>query len=161
MSLLALDLGRSSGWAVERRDGTLEHGSWPLPRAEGQRFWQFRRNLTELKARLDSAGDPLLQIVFEQIHFMPPKGGIYVLHCYGAAWGILLSWAFHHGIPCRGLAPATIKAHLTGKATAAKPLVTEEIRRRGYKFDSHDEADAIALLITVGDKFRPVHAEVA
>jgi len=161
MALLALDLGAASGWAVERSDGRVEHGSWKMPKAEGQRFHQFRINLGDLKRRLDMDGDPLAQIVFEDVNFMPPKGGVYVLHCWGALWGNLLSWAHHHGIPCRGVAVATIKAHLTGKATAAKDLVTAEIKRRGYRFSTHDESDAIALLITVGDRFKPVHGEAA
>lgn len=161
MALLALDLGSQGGWAVERQDGRVEHGTWTHPKREGQRFRQFRINLADLKRRLELGEDPLVQIVFENVSFMPPKGGVYVAHVWGAFWGVLLEWAEMHGIPCRPVEVGTIKGHLTGKVTAAKELVTAEVKRRGYKFASSDEADAIALLITVGDKFRPVHAQAA
>ena len=161
MSALFLDLGKSAGWAVERRDGREEHGTWKLPSKPAQRFFEWRRKLTDIKARLQLDGDPLVQACFEEVDFMPPKNGIYAAHCYGAAWGLLLVWCMHHGIPCRGVPVGRIKTCLTGRASAAKPLVTEAIRKRGYSFDSTDEADAIALMITVGDRYKPVHTEAA
>lgn len=161
MAVLFLDIGKSAGWCVERRDGRLVHDTWKLPDRPAERFFQWRRNLSDLKARFELEQDPIVQVVYESVDFFPSKNGVYAAHCYGGAWALLLVWCFQNNIPCRGIPVATIKMHLTGKATAAKELVTAEVKRRGYVFKSHDEADAIAQYITVGDKFKPVHAETA
>lgn len=150
MSTLALDLGQSTGWAVggDRLGLVVEHGTQSFaPQGHegyGRRFLRFRAWLHDVKARF---GHRFTLVLYERVDFMKP-GQVYAAHCWGGYEATLCAWCEHHDIPYEGIAVGTIKAAVCGSGRAKKPAIMAELRRRGYRFASHDEADAIALLLT-------------
>ena len=158
MAHLALDLGLSLGWAIIRHDGKIESGVRDLARAgstDGARFHALRLFLVDTKTKLKLEGDELEGVIFERVDFMVKKNGINAAHIYGALWGCVTSWAHGNGLPCQGIPVATIKAHICGPGlkTAAKPLVTKRIKELFPHVVDHNEADAVAIILTAQKKF--------
>ncbi len=142
-TILALDLGTTTGWALAGHDGHITSGSesFKPQRFEGggMRFLRFRRWLTELKA----CTDPLEWVVFEEVR---RHAGVDAAHAYGGFLGQLTAWCEHHSIPYQGVPVGTIKKHATGKGNAGKDAMIAAARERGFNPADDNEADAIALL---------------
>lgn len=156
MATLALDLATSCGWCLWRKGDVIESGEWKLAhesREDAIRFLAFRQNLTGLKSKLEACGEKLDSVVYESVDFFPEKNGVYAAHVYGALWGNLLSWCAFHRIEPVGLSVSTVKKHVTGHGSAAKELVTKRIKALFPHVRGHDEADAVAVLLTARDKF--------
>ena len=156
MSVLALDLATSCGWCLWRRGDRIESGVWNLAEAgpdDADRFASLRQRLTKARKMLESAGETLNDIVYESVDFIPKKNGVYAAHVYGALWGNLLTWSRLHDIKPIGIPVATIKKHVTGHGSAAKPLVTMRIQELFPHVRKHDEADAVAVMLTAQNKF--------
>lgn len=149
-AVLALDLGTHAGWALRWADGRIESGAMNFSPAgsdhEGLRFLRFRAWLHDTKRRVELAGEAIVEIVYEAVDFVM-AGQAYSAHVWGALWGTVTAWAAHHGIPCRGISPGTIKHATTGSGRAKKPEMVAAIRKRGFNPLTHDEADAIAILL--------------
>lgn len=150
MTTLSLDLGTRLGWALRWPSGKIEHGRQdfsPLSGCgEGTRFLRFRGWLHTQKARCELLGSPIDEVLYEEIAFIVP-GQAYSAHVWGAMWGTLIAWAEHHGIPYKGISPSTLKKAVAGSGRAKKPAVMAAVRARGFAVVSHDEADAIAILL--------------
>lgn len=153
-SVLALDLGTYTGWAL-RLDGRMESGvqTFELTRGEspGMRFVRFNRWLGEITAPLlDAVADGRLGLLaYEQAH-----------HRGGAATEVLVGlttrvqeyaarWELSH---C-AVHTATLKKWIAGHGAASKSDIAEAVQRRGWlPPGSHataltdDELDAIGLL---------------
>jgi Holliday junction resolvasome RuvABC endonuclease subunit len=146
---LALDLGISTGWALQERNRRICSGSQPFrpQRYEGggMRFLRFQRWLTELSQASDASASQLLidQVVFEEVR---RHAGVDAAHAYGGFLGQLGSFCEHHRIPYQGVPVGTIKRHITGKGNASKEAVIAAIRELGYSPVDDNEADALALL---------------
>lgn len=156
MSYLALDLGLRLGWAIWRSDGRVQHGVKKLDEGgarDAQRFFALRLFLQDTHAKLKIEGDPLEGIVFESVDFRVSSNGVYAEHVYGAIWGGVLAWAEGKGLPVRGINVSTIKRHVVGLPTAAKPLVTKAMKERFPLCRDPNEADALAVLLTAQNKF--------
>jgi Holliday junction resolvasome RuvABC endonuclease subunit len=142
-SILALDLGTTTGWALQCRDGRIISGSesFKPQRFEGggMRFLRFRRWLTEIK----QSSDWLDAVFFEEVR---RHAGVDAAHAYGGFLATLTAWCEHHGIPYQGVPVGTIKKHATGKGNASKEEMIEAIRALGYDPEDDNEADALALL---------------
>jgi hypothetical protein len=140
-SVLALDLGTSTGWALASVDGPIVSGveSFKPGRFEGggMRFLRFKRWLTEIK------GGGLSAIYFEEVR---NHAGVDAAHCYGGFLGVLTAWCEAHGVPYAGVPVSTIKKHATGKGNADKAAMIAAARARGFAPTSDDEADALLLL---------------
>ena len=142
-TILALDLGTTTGWALRGSDGHITSGSESFrpQRFEGggMRFLRFRRWLTEGKY----ACNGIDCLYFEEVR---RHIGVDAAHAYGGFLATLTAWCEHHQIPYQGVPVGTIKKHATGKGNASKDEMVASIRARGHQPADDNEADALALL---------------
>lgn len=142
-TLLCLDLGTSTGWAMRTADGRINSGtvSFKPGRFEGggMRYLRFRRWLTETKAAADGIGE----VRFEEVR---RHAGVDAAHAYGGFLATLTAWCEHHGIPYSSATVGAIKRHATGKGNADKAAVIAAMRALGFDPADDNEADALALL---------------
>ena len=142
-TILALDLGSTTGWALRGIDGHITSGSerFKPQRFEGggMRFLRFKRWLTEIKQSCDGIDC----LYFEEVR---RHVGVDAAHAYGGFLATLTAWCEHHQIPYQGVPVGTIKKYATGKGNAGKEDVIAAIRARGYVPVDDNEADALALL---------------
>jgi Holliday junction resolvasome RuvABC endonuclease subunit len=144
VTILALDLGTTTGWALQPRDSHIVHGfvSFRPQRFEGggMRYLRFKRWLTEIKA----LAIDVHAVYFEEVR---RHAGVDAAHVYGGLMATLTTWCEHHNIPYQGVPVGTIKKHVTGKGNASKDEVIAAVRLRGHCVTDDNEADAIALLL--------------
>lgn len=142
-TILALDLGTTTGWALHQRDSTITSGteSFKPHRFEGggMRYLRFKRWLTEIKNATDGIGS----IYFEEIR---KHMGVDAAHAYGGFMAHLTAWCEHHQIPYQGVPVGTIKKHATGKGNASKDEMIAAAKACGHAPADDNEADALALL---------------
>ncbi len=142
-TILALDLGTTTGWALMTRDGSITSGteSFKPHRFEGggMRFLRFKRWLTEIKQTSDSIN----AVYFEEVR---RHLGVDAAHAYGGFMAHLTAWCEHHQIPYQGVPVGTIKKHATGKGNASKDEMIAAAKARGHLPADDNEADALALL---------------
>lgn len=142
-TVLALDLGTSTGWALRTADGRIASGvqSFKPGRFEGggMRYLRFRRWLTETKA----AADGIHEVHFEEVR---RHAGVDAAHAYGAFMATLTAWCEHHQIPYQGVPVGTIKRHAAGRGNADKAAMVAAMRALGHNPGDDNEADALALL---------------
>ena len=142
-TILALDLGTTTGWALRSSDGTITSGSagFRPQRFEGggMRFLRFKRWLAELK---DMTGG-IHALYFEEVRRHVSTDAA---HAYGGFLATLTAWCEHHQIPYQGVPVGTIKKHATGKGNASKDDVLSAMRALGHAPTDDNEADALALL---------------
>ena len=142
-SILALDLGTQTGWALTSRGGHITSGSQSFKpqrfEGGGMRFLRFKRWLTDIK----QCNDGIDQVVFEEVR---RHVGVDAAHAYGGFMGQLTAWCEHHQIPYQGVPVGTIKKHATGKGNAGKGEVIAAMRLLGHPVTDDNEADALALL---------------
>ena len=142
-TILALDLGTTTGWALRSSDGTITSGSagFRPQRFEGggMRFLRFKRWLAELK---DMTGG-IHALYFEEVRRHVSTDAA---HAYGGFLATLTAWCEHHQIPYQGVPVGTIKKHATGKGNASKDDVLSAMRALGHAPADDNEADALALL---------------
>ncbi|MEY3665612.1 MAG: hypothetical protein RLZZ153_1794 [Pseudomonadota bacterium] len=142
-TILALDLGTTTGWALCSPDGAITSGtqSFRPQRFEGggMRFLRFKRWLTELNAH---AGG------IDSLHFEEVRRHVSTdaAHAYGGFLATLTSWCEHHQIPYQGVPVGTIKKYATGKGNASKDEMITAMRRLGHVPTDDNEADALAIL---------------
>ena len=143
MTILALDLGTQTGWALTSRDGSITSGSQSFKpqrfEGGGMRFLRFKRWLTDIK----QCNDGIDQVVFEEVR---RHVGVDAAHAYGGFMGQLTAWCEHHQIPYQGIPVGTIKKHATGKGNASKDEMVAAVRARDHAPVDDNEVDAIALL---------------
>jgi hypothetical protein len=142
-TILALDLGTTTGWALRGSDGAITSGSTGFrpQRFEGggMRFLRFKRWLAELK---DMTGG-IHALYFEEVRRHVSTDAA---HAYGGFLATLTAWCEHHQIPYQGVPVGTIKKHATGKGNASKDDVLSAMRALGHAPADDNEADALALL---------------
>ena len=142
-TILALDLGTKTGWALACRDGRITSGSQSFKpqrfEGGGMRFLRFKRWLTDIK----QCNDGIDQVVFEEVR---RHVGVDAAHAYGGFMGQLTAWCERHQIPYQGIPVGTIKKHATGKGNASKDEMVAAARALGHAPVDDNEADAIALL---------------
>ena len=142
-TLLALDLGQQTGWALRQATGLITSGSHGFKPGHfeggGMPLLRFAAWLDELHGR---AG-PLGLVFFEEVR---AHKGTAAAHTYGAFSGQLSAWCERHGVTYQGVPVATIKKHATGKGNAGKDLVIAAMRARGFAPADDNEADALAIL---------------
>ena len=142
-TILALDLGTTTGWALRGIDGHITSGSerFKPQRFEGggKRYLRFKRWLVEIKQSCDGIDC----LYFEEVR---RHVGVDAAHAYGGFLATLTAWCEHHQIPYQGVPVGTIKKYATGKGNAGKEDVIAAIRARGHDPVDENEADALALL---------------
>ena len=104
-SILALDLGTTTGWALLTRDSSIASGSQSFKpqrfEGGGMRFLRFKRWLTEIK----QSADGLDAVYFEEVR---RHLGVDAAHGYGGFMAHLTAWYEHHRIPYQGIPVGTI-----------------------------------------------------
>lgn len=142
-TILALDLGQHTGWALRHPDGTTTSGTahFQPHRFEGggMRYLRFKRWLTEVK----HSADGIDAVYFEEVR---RHAGVDAAHAYGGFLAHLTAWCEHHQIPYQGVPVGTIKKHATGQGNAGKAAMIAAARARGFDPQDDNEADALALL---------------
>jgi Holliday junction resolvasome RuvABC endonuclease subunit len=147
-TLLALDLGTTTGWALRAADGLITSGTVSCNGnirpsrydGGGMRYLRF----TNWLAELDRLSGPIAAIWFEEVR---RHAGTDAAHIYGGLMATLTSWAELRGIPYSGVPVGTIKRHVTGRGNAPKQAMIAAARARGFSPADDNEADAIALLL--------------
>jgi Holliday junction resolvasome RuvABC endonuclease subunit len=143
LTILAIDLGTTTGWAVRARDHQIAHGfvSFKPQRFEGggMRFLRFKRWLSEIHTMTND----IHAVYFEEVR---RHAGVDAAHVYGGLMATLTTWCEHHNIPYQGVPVGTIKKHATGKGNAGKDEVIAAMRVKGHPVSDDNEADALALL---------------
>lgn len=143
MTILALDLGTTMGWAIRQSDGMIASGneSFRPGRYEGGgiRYLRFKRWLSEIN---HSSGG-IDAIYFEEVR---KHLGVDAAHVYGGFLGHLTAWCEHHNIPYQGVPVGTIKKFACNHGAASKQDMIESARNNGFNVETHDEADAIHIL---------------
>jgi len=143
-TILSLDLGTQTGWALKQPDAAVISGSETFKPGRfeggGMRFLRFKRWLTELKQSTDG----LDAVYFEEVR---RHAGVDAAHLYGGFLAQLTAWCEHHAIPYQGVPVGTIKKHATGKGNAGKTDMVNAMRARGFQPVDDNEADALALLL--------------
>ncbi len=143
-AILSLDLGTTTGWAMQLAGGVIESGTTSFRPSRydggGMRYLRFRGWLASIAA--DAAG--IEAIYFEEVR---RHIGTDAAHLYGGFLATLTAWCEQNSIPYEGVPVGTIKRHVTGKGNADKTAVIEAIRARGFKPADDNEADAIAILL--------------
>ena len=143
-TILALDLGTATGWAIRGYDGLITSGTVSFRPGRydggGMRYLRFTNWLTEL----DRLSGPVEAIYFEEVR---RHAGTDASHVYGGLMATLTAWAELRGIPYQGVPVGTIKLHVTGKGNASKQAMIDAVRARGFHPADDNEADAIAILL--------------
>lgn len=145
--ILALDLGRTTGWALLTRANVIHSGTEEFRpgrfESSGMALLRFRAWLNAL--HMQSGG--LEQIYFEEVR---AHKGTTAAHTYGEFMGQLKPWADEdtNRIPYLGVPVGTIKRFATGKGNAPKDAVIQAVRTKfGHsQVTDHNEADALAIL---------------
>ncbi len=147
MSILTLDLGKQTGWAIFK-DGVIKSGSENFHGSRfsggGMHFLNFRRWLNEMKEKFSN----IEAMYFEEVR---RHLGTDAAHCYGGFFAVLAAWCEEHNVPYKGVPVKTIKRFITGKGNASKSEVIEAIREKGFLPRDDNEADALALMFGVNN----------
>ena len=142
-TILALDLGTTTGWAIRDFAGLITSGTASFKPVRydggGMRYLRFTNWLTEL----DRLSGPIAAIWFEEVR---RHAGTDAAHVYGGLMASLTSWGELRGIPYEGVPVGTIKRHATGKGNANKVAMIAAAQARGFSPADDNEADAIAIL---------------
>lgn len=141
MSILALDLGTRTGWAM-RSSGQIFSGyvDFKGGRHEGggMRFLRFRRWLDEQWMMKPTA------VYYEEVR---QHLGTDAAHIYGGLLATLTAWCEEHHIPYCGVGVGTIKRFISGKGNANKEEVLAAVHAKGFEDVIDDnQGDALALL---------------
>ena len=143
-TILALDLGTTTGWALRAPGGLITSGTVSFRPSRydggGMRYLRFTNWLTEL----DRLSGPIAAIWYEEVR---RHAGTDASHIYGGLMATLTSWAELRGVPYQGVPVGTIKRFATGKGNAKKDAMIAAARDRGFSPADDNEADAIAILL--------------
>jgi hypothetical protein len=145
-SILSLDLGTTTGWALRSRDGSIVSGSQSFKpqrfEGGGMRNLRFNRWLSEVISPGRSAN--LVDIiVFEEVR---SHAGTDAAQIYGGLMGQVEVLGETKKIPYVGVPVGTIKKHATGKGNANKLMMITAMQALGHNPVDDNEADALALL---------------
>lgn len=142
VTVLALDLGTKTGYALRRRDGEIIHGMQDFtPRGSwspGQRGLRFRAWLGEVLAK----EQPNL-IAYEEVLL---HQGTIAAHVYGLFEGLVWMTADTRNIAVQSQNFAHVKKHWTGTGNAKKDAMLAQARARGFRPVDDNAADALAIL---------------
>jgi Holliday junction resolvasome RuvABC endonuclease subunit len=143
-SILALDLGTTTGWAIRNSRCRVLHGTAEFrpSRFEGGgmrylRFGKWLDQTLEITGGIDA-------VYFEEVR---KHAGTDAAHVFGGFLAILSAWCEERAIPHQGVPVGTIKRFATGKGNADKQAMIVAIRARGFEPADDNEADALAILL--------------
>ena len=147
-TILALDLGTTTGWAIRLGEGDITSGTLTLRPSRfeggGMRFLRFRGWLDEMQRASGGIG----RVAFEEVR---RHAGTDASHVYGGLLATLTAWCEERSIPYEGVPVGTLKRFATGRGNADKAAMMAAVTARGFAPADDNEADAIALLLWVID----------
>lgn len=142
MTVLAIDIGTTTGWCINANGATLS-GSLDLRgdrhEGAGMRYLRFKGWLNE-----QHRACPLHIVFYEDVQ---AHKGHYAGQVYGGLRAILMAFCEEHDIPYKGVGVGTIKKFVTGKGNAGKTAMIAAVREFGFSPVDDNEADAIALML--------------
>ena len=139
-SILALDLGTATGWAL-LSEGKVVSGTFDMsPRSKGEkpgiRFLRFRKEfLPNFKQ--------VREIYYEEVR---RHEGTHAAHVYGGFWAFLCAFCEENTIPLYPVEVAQWKQSIGCKGNAKKEEVLETIQKRGFNPKDYNEADSLGIL---------------
>ncbi|WP_338405992.1 Holliday junction resolvase [Wolbachia endosymbiont (group A) of Longitarsus flavicornis] len=136
MSILTLDLGKQTGWAI-LADGVIESGSKSF---HGSRFSGGGMCFLSFRNWLNSLEHKFTAVYFEEVR---RHLGTDAAHCYGGFLAVLSAWCEEHHVPYKGVPVKTIKRFI---ADASKSEVIEAVKEKGFLPKDDNESDALALM---------------
>ena len=143
-SILALDLGTTTGWAIRNDRCRILHGTAEFrpSRFEGGgmrylRFGKWLDQTLEVTGGIDA-------VYFEEVR---RHIGTDAAHVFGGLLATLTAWCEQHNLPYQGVPVGTWKKHVCGKGNADKQAVIAAMRERGFEPADDNEADAISILL--------------
>lgn len=143
-TLLALDLGTATGWAMRLSDGGILSGTMSFRPSRydggGMRYFRFRRWLDSL----NDDGGGIAAVYFEEVRRHAGTNGS---HIYGDFLATLSAWCEQRGIAYQGVPVGTDKRHVAARGNADKAALIAAVRARGFAPADDNEADAIAILL--------------
>lgn len=143
-TILALDLGTTTGWALRSSDGAVTSGTVSFRPSRydggGMRYLRFRGWLDQLVT--DVGG--LSAVHFEEVR---RHAGTDAAHVYGGLLATLTAWCEQHAVAYQGVPVGTIKRFATGKGNADKAAMLAAMQARGFSPADDNEADALAILL--------------
>ncbi|MBO9333229.1 hypothetical protein GHR37_29330 [Achromobacter xylosoxidans] len=147
VTILALDLGTKTGYALRRRDGSTRHGTEVFtPRkswSEGQKWARYRAWLAGV-----IHDEQVHRVVYEQVIRHESKGRPLwdAAHAYGAFEAITHMVCDGFNIQAHGVNLATVKKSFTGSGRAKKEDMMLQAKARGFKVVDDNNADALGIL---------------
>ena len=142
-TVLAIDPGTVTGWALGSRNGRVVSGTACFRSGRfqggGMRFLAFSTWLRDMEKR----HGPLQALVYEQVR---RHAGTDAAQVYGGFLAVLTSWAEERGIPYASVHVKTLKKHATGSGNASKQDMVKAARALGHAPSDDNEADAIHAL---------------
>lgn len=142
MTMLALDLGTKTGFAMRLPDGKVHSGVVKFkPSAfegAGMRYLRFNEQLLKW-----NAAHGIKFVAFEEVR---AHTGTTAAHVYGGFMTTLTEWCERHNIPYVGVPVGTIKKSATGNGSAGKQAMIRAANALGYATADDNEADAIHIL---------------
>ena len=142
MDILALDVATKTGWA-SNSGKVLRSGitSFAIKRGEspGMRFLRCRSWLEEVYGLLNKKVNV---IVYEQAQH---RGGAATMVCVGLVTEVQ-AFASKYNIEMMPVHTGTLKKFSTGNGRASKKDMVKAAKKKGWKPEDHNEADAQLLL---------------
>lgn len=159
LGILALDLSRSTGWALRRRDGTVASGVESFRQGDDEHPAEVLLRFKRWVNRMITAVD---MVVWERVVGgsvgMSARSFLFVLESQ-----VMLA-AFELGAETRTVFPSTLKKHATGNGRAKKPEMIAAALKRWPNavwtetLSGSDEADALCVLAWAIDQLEPKEA---
>jgi crossover junction endodeoxyribonuclease RuvC len=146
ITVLALDLGTKTGWALYNGNKILSGvEDFSLKANEknrqGKRFEKFEEFLDLMHKEYN-----INHVFFEKV--MQHHKSRAAAAIYNGFWAVLINWCEKNKINYVGMAVGTIKLFIAGKGNASKEDVINSVKNRGFNDIKDDnEADALALLL--------------
>lgn len=152
MARLALDLGFTFGWCLQRRGAAFTSGFVNLTHGNpthGARLLAKTQWLTSTLGQLTAAGESLDAVFHEEITFVGDNS-VKTPHAHGAQLGTVQRWCALKRVPePRGIAWDKVKKHVTGHRSASQQTVLAEMQKRFPEagITDHNEASARAVML--------------
>lgn len=138
-TVLALDLGLKTGYAIAENGKITKSGVWKL---HGKQLGSFINNFRDQLSNLHL--DESYTIYYEDV---VAHKGTRAAHIYGALKFTLLARAIRYNMheQVHPVGVKVIKKFITGNGNATKYDVIGAVRSQGFNPQDDNEADAIAL----------------
>ena len=143
LTVLALDLGTTTGFAIAPRNAPLRSGSFLLDPhklgGNGRRWIAFREWLTATAREVGGVQVVYVEDVRRHVSNLSAR-------VYCGYLAMLEAWCAANNVRLEGVGVGTIKKAFTGNGRADKEDMIAEAERRGIKVIDDNHADALAIL---------------